>query len=216
VVTPAAFACHACGAEGAITLPGDGVVVVCSACGKSQPRRDYELERIRADLVRGLERAARERDLGPDKPGDLPEPTVCPACGDDLWTEEHGCPTCGHGRRRSLARNAEVFPFVVAFGVLAIGAAGAAVVGVGAKSGPWMNALSVLMSAIFSGFGVRALQRPTTLSIAPAVGTDAWGKTEYGPSRQATSEEAIRTGAIFLVVGAGLLLLGVFFGKLAG
>ena len=69
---------------------------------------------------------------------------------------------------------------------------------------------------VFSGVGVRALQRPTSLSIAPVAGHDAWGKTEYGPSRQATREEGTMTGAIFLVVGAGLLFLGVFFGKLVG
>ena len=79
-----------------------------------------------------------------------------------------------------------------------------------------MNILLAAMSMVFSGVGVRALQRPTSLSIAPVVGHDAWGKTEYGPSRQATREEGTTTGAIFLVANAGFLLLGVFFGKLAG
>jgi hypothetical protein len=38
----------------------------------------------------------------------------------------------------------------------------------------------------------------------------------YGATRTATREEGTTTGAVFLVVGLGLLALGVFFGKLAG
>ena len=123
------FACSACGAKDAIALPLDeSTEVVCPACKRRQSRSEYEFMRIQADLARGLARAAaREKDA--ITPG--PEPTVCPSCGDDLWAEEHGCPSCGHGRKRLLARQSALLPFAVSFAVAVVGAAGAVAVGVG-------------------------------------------------------------------------------------
>jgi hypothetical protein len=55
-----------------------------------------------------------------------------------------------------------------------------------------MKLFRVLMSMVFSGVGVRALQRTTSLSLAANEGQDAWGRQQWGPSRQATAEEGTR------------------------
>jgi hypothetical protein len=52
----------------------------------------------------------------------------------------------------------------------------------------------------FTGVGVWALQRATSLWFAADEGQDA------GESRQATAEEGTRTGVVFLALGLGLLL----------
>ncbi len=141
------------------------------------------------------------------------DPAVCPACGDDLFTLEHGCQKCGHGQKSFLARNTYVIPFAIFFLLALVGFGALATIGAVAEGGVLLNVVPLLTSAFLVAFGVKAIQRPTSLVISD-IHTDAWGQTHMSNSRQATSEQGIMAGAICLVIGAILFLLGVFAGFL--
>jgi hypothetical protein len=188
--------CLACGAPGAIALPSDERPgVTCTACQRVQPRRPYEALRLK----------------GAAGPGSV----LCPACGQGILAPETGCPRCGHGRTgisRAWTLGAATAGVVGLLGVIGMLTVGSAL----RKSpGPLMNGLVILMSMVFSGYGVRAVVEPTTLRIAASQGHDSWGKSEYGPSQPASRREGVTMGLTFLGIGAVLLLLGFFLGRLA-
>jgi hypothetical protein len=84
----ATYACIACGATDAITLALDGRAdVVCPACRRPQPARHYEMQRICDDFARAIEPARPQPPV--ETAADVP--TVCPSCGEDLYTVEYGC-----------------------------------------------------------------------------------------------------------------------------
>jgi hypothetical protein len=215
VPMPGAFPCSLCGAADAIALPGHDGTVTCAACKKMQPARAYEMQRILLDFMRVKSRmaAAVPPSIGPDSSA---EPAACPACGDDLFTADFACRKCGYGRRSFVARHRGAIPAIVAVGIGAVGAIGILTVGRLLPEGPWMNAMLLAMSMIFSGFGVHALSSPTTLSVAPSLGQDAWGMNQWGPSRPATYEQGMMLGSIFLVAGLAFLLLSIFLGYAVG
>jgi hypothetical protein len=212
---PITFPCSLCGAADAVTLPGEGGAVTCAACKKTQPANAYELQRILLDFARAKARVATEitASVAPDSSA---EPPACPACGDDMFTAEFGCGTCGHGRPSFVARNTGAIPAVVAIGMGAIGGLGVVTVGRVFPEGPLMNVLFIVMSMAFSGFGARALVSPTTLSMSQSLGQDAWGTNQWGPSRPATYEQGMTLGSIFVVGGIGFMLIAVFMGYAIG
>lgn len=207
------FDCQRCGAKETIGLPSDEASeVVCIACQARQSRRGYEVMRLQAQLVAARERAASAMRAAQNLQA---PPEACPECGDDLFTLEHGCPRCGHGKKSWLAQSPGVLYAAVFIGVMAVGVA--ALFGFGtvmAKGGPIVNLAFIAGGAALSAFGVRAIRSPTTLQIAQARGPDAFGMQQYGPSRPATREQGTLAGAICLVVGAALVVLGVFVGAL--
>ena len=114
-----------------------------------------------------------------------------------------------------MAQNAGLLYALVFLGVLGLGIA--ALFGIGtvvSKGGPIVNLAFVATGAGLSAFGVRAIRSPTTLQIAPAQGHDAFGQSQFGPSRPATREQGMLAGAICLVVGALCVIFGVFVGAL--
>jgi hypothetical protein len=72
------------------------------------------------------------------------------------------------------------------------------------------------MSMLFSGIGTYALCRPKGLPLAKNAGVDAFGQQQWGPTRPSTEEEGRRFGAVFLVVGLAMMVIGVFLGALTG
>jgi uncharacterized Zn finger protein (UPF0148 family) len=117
------FTCRRCGTGNAIALPPDGAAeITCPACGSRQPRRDYEVERVALQFHEALERASVEVEAS--KPDDE-ELVLCPSCGSVLFTGEEGCPRCGYGRKKFLARHAALVPWVLFF-LVVLGVAAAA------------------------------------------------------------------------------------------
>ena len=122
--------------------------------------------------------------------------------------------------RAFLSRKNARLPFVAAF---ALG--GAAICGVCLRFafvpdnralGVFIaNALFIATGVFLVGYGVHALQKPTSLVLVDSAGTDAWGQARYGRSHQATSEQGTTIGAICLVLGLLLAVSGVFVGAIA-
>ncbi len=74
------------------------------------------------------------------------------------------------------------------------------------------SAILVLTGAFLAGFGVRALQSPTSIQFVAAGGQDAFGVTQYGAARNATAAQGRNVGLICLALGVLLTLVGVAAG----
>jgi hypothetical protein len=163
----------------------------------------------RIDIRRDVERVASAEAR-------LDAIRVCPACRDDLYTTEYGCPRCKYGRPGLVARSPALVCGLVAGGVVVLGVVGLFTVGTVAKQVPWVHAMLFGMSVLFSGAGTYALCRPKGLPLAQSAGADAWGQQQWGPTRPSTEKEGRRFGAIMLTVGIAMTLLGVFIGTFTG
>ena len=144
------------------------------------------------------------------------ESSICPACSGDLYIVGYGCPDCGHGRARGANRNPVPIAAGAALGVVAVGVLLLVTVGTVSRHAAWAHAMLFVMSAIFAAGGAHALARPRGIPLARPDGTDAFGMTRYGETRPSTTKEGLTHGAILLVVGIAMMLLGAFFGSLAG
>ena len=143
------------------------------------------------------------------------ESSICPACSGDLYVAGYGCPECGHGRARAN-RNPIPIALGAALGVVAAGVLLLLTAGKVSRHAAWAHAMLFVMSAIFAGGGAYALARPKGLPLARADGTDAFGMARYGETRPSTAAEGLTQGAILLVFGIVMMLLGAFFGAFTG
>ncbi|HEY1960319.1 MAG TPA: hypothetical protein VGH28_32135 [Polyangiaceae bacterium] len=142
--------------------------------------------------------------------------SICPACSGELYVVGYGCPECGHGRPAAEKRNpipiaVGVAATVVAFGVMLLFTAGKV-----SREVAWAHFMLFAMGAIFAGGGAFALVRPKGLPLAKTDGTDAFGMTRYGETHASTAAEGRVQGAVLLVVGIIMTLLGAFVGLLTG
>ncbi len=144
------------------------------------------------------------------------ESSICPACDGDLYIAGYGCPDCGHGRAPGANRNPVPVAAGAALGVVAVGVLLLFTVGTVSRHAEWAHVMLFVMSAIFAGGGAHALARPKGIPLARPDGTDAFGMTRYGETHLSTAKEGLTQGAVLLVVGIVMMLLGAFFGSLAG
>jgi hypothetical protein len=144
------------------------------------------------------------------------ESSICPACDGDLYIAGYGCPECGHGRTRAASRNPVPIAAGAALGVVAVGVLLLVTAGTVSRHAAWAHGMLFVMSAIFAGGGAHALARPQGIPLARPDGTDASGMTRYGDTRPSTKKEGLVHGAVLLVVGIVMMLLGAFFGSFAG
>lgn len=137
----------------------------------------------------------------------------CPACGDAAWDPELGCAACGHGRKTFLAGRPHLLYVLVFIAAAGLGLGAVAAFGVIGSSGPIVNLAFVLGGAALVTFAVHALRKPTSLGIADNAGIDAFGKQAWGSSTDATAEQGVMAGAISLLVGLALIVIGVIAGS---
>jgi hypothetical protein len=71
-----------------------------------------------------------------------------------------------------------------------------------------------LTGAFLCAFGVRALQRPTTLEIVDNRGEDGSGMQRWGNARKTTAQQGTMVGAVCIAIGAVALVSGFFLGAL--
>jgi hypothetical protein len=213
------FACKACGVVDAIELPRDPTApVACATCGARQARRDLDVARLQDRFVSAGQRSAQAKaELARQQASDAQEAATarCPACGDDLFTVEYGCPKCGAGKKPLLARGAWSYPAIAFLVPLAAGLAAFAAFGTAPRSGPIANVAFILGGSFAVALGVWVITKPGDITMVKSYGTDAGGTPMYGSSYVASSEQRLRFGAIWVAVGLAVVLLGVFFGLLA-
>jgi hypothetical protein len=118
--------------------------------------------------------------------------------------------------RHAAARNARLVAVLVAASAAALGAAGLFTVGSVSVQAPWMHVMLLALSMAFVGTGAYALQRPRGLPLAANAGTDAFGMQQFAPTQASTADQGRSFGVVMLMGGLVLLVLGVFFGALAG
>jgi hypothetical protein len=199
------FTCRRCNAVGAVSLPtDDSCEVVCTACGQRQPRRDYEVQRLRTQLRRGADSrpgapAADAANGG--SPGSSP-PT------EDRASDELA-------RQGFFSRHPNLLAALGFLALSAVGLLGLATIGIPVRRSPLINVPIILFGALFAAAGLRVVFRPQGLQIAQHRGEDAFGMTRWGPSEQLPVERAGSLGSVYIVIGLAVTALGVFFGALA-
>jgi hypothetical protein len=144
----------------------------------------------KTDIRRELERVASAQ-------ASVEAIRVCPACRDDLYTTEYGCPRCKYGRPGLVARAPAIVCILVAGGVAAVGVACLFTIGTVAKQVPWVHAMLFGMSMLFSGIGTYALCRPKGLPLARNAGMDAFGMQQWALRAHPRREKGGASGPCF-------------------
>lgn len=164
--------------------------------------RADDLERLKAQAIRA--HAARREAAGV-------RPDLCPACGNGWFSAEDGCSSCGHGRRSWLSRH-RVPASIALFATLATaGFAALFTLGAAAQGGVALNAALIGTGAFLDAIGMSMIVSPHAFSVGD-VGTDAFGMQHMSNLRPATKRQGTVAGALSLVIGALLLVFGVFAG----